>query len=245
VKKIFTFCLVFIILGCSVTPLKIIPTDYNYSPKAKIGFISLISEKPTHNHIGMTIFGNFTKDLDASWDLNDYIFSEFAAQFKNTKGYELVNLSKNEATHYLFDNENLLKTDKSGYTDVNTTELNRFKELTGITDLDAIIVISSRKLFYNKDYDRITESLGKQGDHGFKSRAGEGMFYYAGIGSQMYSFSPKAHYLGWQFLGLVNEKVIPEPQSYEQLTKEELVAYEKYFKKNISIKIGELISKSP
>ena len=243
--KIFTLLLIIVVSGCAVTPLKTIPTDYHYSPKAKIGYISLISEKPTHKHIGMTVFGNFTKDLDVKWELNHYIFSELAKQFKNAKGYELINLSEVEGAEYLFDNENVLRTDKSGYTDVNPSELKRFQELSGVTDLDALIVISSRKSFYNKDYDRIKESLGKQGDHGFKSRSGEGMFYSAGIGARMYSLTPKMHYLGWQFLGLVNEKVNPQPESYEKLRQEELKAYEEYFKNNISIKISELVSKSP
>ncbi len=230
--------------SCAVKPAKIVPVDYKYDDSVKIGFVSLISEKPTHSHIGITAFNNFVKDLDVKWKLNDHIFNALSKEFQQQKNYGLVDLSKIPSSKSFFDNQNLF-IKKGEFTDVNGAELNVIIKNLGVDDLDAIIVVRSLKLFYNKNLERIKESMGRQGDHGFKSRIGEGMTFNSAIGINMYSIKPKSHYVGWQYLGLIGQKVIPQPSDYKNLTIAELSSYEQQLKSNIDSKIREFVSKAP
>ncbi|MBQ4834795.1 hypothetical protein [Pseudoalteromonas luteoviolacea] len=230
--------------SCAVKPAKVLPVDYKYDDNVKIGFVSLISEKPTHSHIGITVFNNFTKDLDVKWELNQHIFDALSKEFNKQKSYELVNLSQDPSSKQFFHNQNLF-TKKGDFTDVNGPELNSIVNSLSVKDLDAIIVVRSLKVFYNQNFESIRESMGKQGDHGFKSRTGEGMTFNSAIGINMYSIEPKTHYVGWQYLGLIGQKVIPQPSDYENLTISELSSYEKQLKDNINNKVKEFVSKAP
>lgn len=243
-KKIIIFILLFSVVACAVQPAKTIPADYTYESPVKIGFVSLISEKPTHSHIGVTVFGNFVKDLDVNWQLNEHIFSSLSQEFRSQRGYELIDISQDQSSHQLFDNDNLMK--KEGeFINLNPAEIERITNQLKVQDLDAIIVVRSIKVFYNKNFEVIKESKGRQGDHGFKSVTGQGMTFNSGIGINMYSISPKAHYVGWQYLGLVGQKVEPQPADYESLTEFELASYEQQLKENMNIKIQEFVSRAP
>jgi len=243
-KKIIVFILSLSAMACAVQPMEVIPVDYTYEPPVKIGFVSLISEKPTHSHIGITVFGNFVKDIDVNWQLNKHIFSSLSQEFYNQKGYELIDISKDSASYQLFDNDNLMK--KEGeFVNLNPAEIERITNQLKVKDLDALVVVRSIKVFYNKNFEVIKESMGRQGDHGFKSAAGQGMTFNSGIGINMYSISPKPHYVGWQYLGLVGQKVDPQPEDYESLTENELASYEKQLKDNMNIKIQEFVSRAP
>lgn len=233
-----------ILASCAVKPVKMSPVDYKYDDNVKIGFVSKISEKPTHSHIGLTVFNNFIKDLDVKWELNQHIFEALSKEFQDQKGYKLVNLSQDPSSKRLFDNQNLL-IENGDFTDVNGVELNSIVNNLSEHDLDAIIVVRSFKVFYNKNLERIKESMGRQGDHGFKSRIGEGMTFYSAIGINMYSINPKTHYVGGQSLGLIGQKVIPQPSDYKNLTMSELSSYEKQFKDNINSKVKEFVTKAP
>lgn len=244
IRTITILLLSIMLASCAVKPAKIYPVDYKYDSKVKIGFISLISERPTHSHIGFTAFNNFVKDLDIKWNLNSHIYNVLSQEFHEQKGYELVDLSQNTSSKQFFDNQNLI-IKKGDFTDVNSTELNSIVEELGVESLDAIIVVRSLKVFYNKNLERIKESMGRQGDHGFKSRIGEGMTFNSAIGLNMFSVKPKPHYVGWQYLGLIGQKVVPQPGNYENLTIEELSSYERQLKNNIEIKVKEFVSKAP
>lgn len=161
--------------SCAVTPTKTVPVDYKYDENVKIGFVSLISEKPTHSHVGITAFNNFTKDLDVQWKLNDHIFNSLSEEFQK-KDYKMVDLRKNPSAKMFLESESLV-VKKGEFTDVNVDELNKIIDGLDVDDLDAVLVVSSRKVFYNKNFERIRESMGEQGDHGFMSRTGEGMAF--------------------------------------------------------------------
>ena len=230
--------------SCAVKPAKMVPVDYKYGDDVKIGFVSLISARPTHGHVGITAFNNFVKDLDVQWELNDHIFNALSEEFQKQKGYKLVDLSKNPSAKKFLESQNLV-VKKGEFNDVNATELNKIIESLGVDDLDAMVVVSSHKVFYNKNFERIRESMGMQGDHGFVSRTGEGMTFNSAIGINMYSIKPKSHYVGWQYLGLIGQKVVPQPNDYNNLTAAELSSYEQQFKNNIDLKIREYVSKAP
>lgn len=61
----------------------------------------------------------------------------------------------------------------------------------------------------------------------------------------MYSIKPKPHYVGWQYLGLIGQKVVPQPRDHANLTSAELSAYEQQLKNNIDAKGREFVSKTP
>ncbi|GGF80348.1 hypothetical protein [Alteromonas lipolytica] len=244
VKRLFVLVTLLSLTACAVQPAKMAPVDYVYEPPVKIGFVSMISERPTHQHTGYTVFGNFVRDLDVKWQLNDYIFTTLAQTFKQQKGYELVNLSADPAAVRLFDNDNLVRVEGE-IANANPQELQSIVNALNEPDLDAIVVVRSLKVFYNKNLEVIKSSMGEPGDHGFKSQAGVGMTFNSAIGINFFSVAPKAHYVGWQYLGLIGQPVSPEPADYENLTEQELKSYEKQLKDNIKLKLQSFVGLAP
>lgn len=244
IKKLTILWLVIFVTGCAaVKSSKPIPVDYKYAAPVKIGYISMISEKPAHSHIGLTVFGNFEKDLEVSWHLNEFIFQTLASEMKTQKGYELVNLSAMNGAELFYENPNLLQT-KGDFRVINDAELKGIINKIGSSDLDAIIIIRSPKLFYNAGFQCLEESRGRPGDHGFKSRALEGVTFNSMFAINMFSIMPKSHFFGGDFIGLAG-KVSPEPADYEKITNQELANYESQLKNTIKSRIASFVLKMP
>ena len=222
------------------------PADYVLPPGAKIGFISKVSEHPVHLHQGATVFGNFEKDLNVSWHLNQFIFNCLSESLKNQYGYELIDLSEHPNAENILASENLFYQEGDSFV-ISSVELMTQLKSIGHTDLDALILVQSNKIFHNVNLERIKPSLGRQGDHGIASGQPyvEGVVYRSSLGLTSITIRPKIHYSTWKYIGMFNELVEPQPNNSEDLSPYELSQYEKEVKNNIEVKIAEFVRDLP
>lgn len=86
------FCIVILVImlmGCAA-PQKMQPLPvFEVSKGSKIGVINFVSPKMKQYHIGTTVFNNFEKEHEVSWDLPSHINSEISKQ-ASEMGYETV-----------------------------------------------------------------------------------------------------------------------------------------------------------
>jgi hypothetical protein len=222
------------------------PADYTMPQRAKIGYVSKVAEHPVHLHQGLTAFGNFERDLDVSWHLNQFIFSSLSESLKNQYGYELIDLSEYPNAEHILASENLFHKENSSFV-VSDLELMTFLKSIGRPDLDGLILVQSNKIFYNTNLERIKPSLGRQGDHGIASGQPyvQGVVYRSSLGLTAITINPKIHYSTWKYIGMFNELVHPQPNDPENLSPDELSQYEKEVKNIIAIKIADFVGELP
>jgi hypothetical protein len=162
VRGLFALGVSIVLGGCAaLSPPPDIPA-YSVAPGARVGLLLAISPIASHEHVGTTIFNNFSAEQHFPWSLPDRVHANFVQALQKA-GYEVVELDP--AKFKAQSLANLLVQNDRHWT-VPAEEAQDFAALRQDMHLAALIVVQSTPTLVNRECtqygctDRVAQNSG-------------------------------------------------------------------------------------
>lgn len=218
---------IFIVLaGCAtLSPPPDLPT-YAAAPGARVGLLLAISPTAAHEHVGTTVFNNFSAEQHFPWNLQDLVRRDFVQALRDA-GYEVVELDPAR-----FKPESLarLMVRDAGHWTIAAEETQDFTQLRQEMHLAALVVAFSTPTLVSRECtqygctDRVAQSSGL-----FTRSVLFSTKWYAvpGFGTAVYNLDPPIHLSEYEPLAAVIAQRVKTlrdmkaPNDFKMLTDEE------------------------
>lgn len=167
-------------------------------PAARVGLLVVgVDKDAVHDHIGTTVFNNFSTPKQLPWDLGDRLREAFAGATKSA-GYELVNLSTADVSPSA---ANTVIGRPSGAWEVPAASKATYELLRNDLKLDALVVVSGGPTLVVNECTSFGCSPRIISKSGLLTRSFLGMDTYYAVPSfqtRVFSLQPVAELTGYQ-----------------------------------------------